>query len=885
MTDMIATAARCLTLALAVPSVLLTDVRDPSFSQVHFGAHLHNLTCASVSVDGAAATFTPTLSAVHLRGAASVSCVTEFDYASYSGHMHFDIDVSPSLAAVESTVARADGEEKCTATASVTGECEVDVQVHKLYLDPPNAFLNFILKQMRHSIEEEGEKYVCGVQAPRYAELLMNKTLDVPEAITWDPADNLTRVEDSPLYRGIATLVGRTGFNLDARYPIGGQLTTTLPQDKTLNFTVDVNAATADSSSSSGRGLDSDSNLESDSSGTFQIFPSIPNILLELFLQRHIVLNVSIAAPSFSGVVKQLSGYVSIPENCSADFSMDVLLRQFQCDDTPTNMFRCHVPRNGGFGLLNVRLAPSAASHDSDFLQVFTNLLAPSLIVPALQAAVDSLLSPPDSDDASTEGSDGLFLIPAPAPFAVRITPPRAAIFSYITTTMAVVYLLMGRGCYKLGSREAHADGAGTEDVRAPGTVIEAGGGPSPAPALNNEEAHGAQSAAAPMSGAVEDALLIAAVMLCAGAFAWSNGTTAARVIIGGEIPFYAFSLLQTVAALWGAGLRVLSVAVFLFSCVYPYVKLASILFFTVVLHRPESAVLRVIDYIGKYSFIDTFVMLIMVSGMSVEGVARVEMLPPFYVFVVATISSIAIGNYATTLWRRGDRVKMASRAEERSEEEQAAAPDAQCSPDSQWRTWRYVALPSFAVVLLCTGLAYSFDCLEYRLGGLAPLMTAPTRAISLDDLRAIDPLCGVVVVMTLLVAPCLYTLCYPRFQFLASWCAGDVLLLACVASLLQLNQFVQFVTGDKLEGLYSSNAVLLWPLLPLLVSSLVVWALALAHLCHWDLAAAPASLFRRCCCAGTSGAEETQPLMEGAGEDTDDAVHMPPNASGSGCV
>lgn len=70
----------------------------------------------------------------------------------------------------------------------------------------------------------------------------------------------------------------------------------------------------------------------------------------------------------------------------------------------------------------------------------------------------------------------------------------------------------------------------------------------------------------------------------------------------------------------------------------------------TVVLHCPDSRTLKIIDSLGKYSYIDTFVMVILISGMCVDNIATVKMQPSFFLFVVATTTSIIAGNYGVHL-------------------------------------------------------------------------------------------------------------------------------------------------------------------------------------------------------------------------------------------
>ena len=161
-----------------------------------------------------------------------------------------------------------------------------------------------------------------------------------------------------------------------------------------------------------------------------------------------------------------------------------------------------------------------------------------------------------------------------------------------------------------------------------------------------------------------EDSIVTATCFGCIYLFIWSNTTSAASVVVGNAIPVYNFALMNTVEDLWNAGLKPLSVLVFIFSGVYPYFKLLTIVTFSVVLQAPQSRTLRIVDNLGKFSLLDTFVMTILKTGLEINGIANVNAHPSFYVFLVATVLSILIGNYATHGWRRETTVWLVNKAE-----------------------------------------------------------------------------------------------------------------------------------------------------------------------------------------------------------------------------
>uniref|UniRef100_A0A0A9XER5 Uncharacterized protein n=1 Tax=Lygus hesperus TaxID=30085 RepID=A0A0A9XER5_LYGHE len=157
---------------------------------------------------------------------------------------------------------------------------------------------------------------------------------------------------------------------------------------------------------------------------------------------------------------------------------------------------------------------------------------------------------------------------------------------------------------------------------------------------------------------AIEDSLFCMYILLTAMLFICSNLTTAASLTVGNNILMYNFSLMNSVHDFWFGGLKPLSVIVMIFSCLYPYFKLFVMLMYTVVFHKPESTVLKVIESLGKYGYIDTLVMVIMVGGMCVSNIATVLIRPSFYYFVIATTMSISAGNYGVHFWRYGTSIR-----------------------------------------------------------------------------------------------------------------------------------------------------------------------------------------------------------------------------------
>jgi hypothetical protein len=357
------------------------------------------------------------------------------------------------------------------------------------------------------------------------------------------------------------------------------------------------------------------------------------------------------------------------------------------------------------------------------------------------------------------------------------------------------------------------------------------------------------------------DAVIV--VGACAGIllFAWSNQTTAAFVQIGGELNLYGFSLSNSIQDMWDAELYVLAVCIGVFCGFYPYFKLVVIVVYAVVLQRPQSRVLQVIDTLGKFSLLDSYVMVIMAMGLRVPGVAEVKMLASFWVFLGATLLSITLGNYATHGYRAvafvndsralqfdddlndGQRQPnlTAGRFSRSSLLMDAGSPRQRASmlslsfnPDSPRRFRPVVAGVCFTFVVVLLLLPLLITTVRYEFTGLGAIITGSHTDYSLYRLLTLAPLpLTIVAFATTFVAPVLFTAGFARTRMLAAWCAPDVMLLACLGGLLQLKQFTTFILGHTFAGLIVIDAKLNWPIYTLgaavaIVLVLILWSVTI---------------------------------------------------------
>lgn len=778
----------CFSLLLLLSAVNLTEFNVPKYSETMYTAHVHNLTCHRIEVANTTTSITSAGWIVRTDPTLNVSCRTNFDVMTYSGDLVFDLTFDAPTEIELSTTTLSD----CTTSESVLRKCSTHVIVNDMHLEPPSTFLDFIIARIRSSVSGIIENDLCKKAIPRLQAKLANHTVEPPH-----PPPPLVpgaeRLLDTPLFRAILHIVSALPamHDIEVETNVVGDPTMRLafdfPRGKTVHVEGDIN----------------------DPDTVPSVLPEEPIstwiAIARSFLKNHSFnLHQSLVIPELAGSVSGLVADTWLPIDTRS--SIEVSFHGLHClNDT----YNCSVDATGGITVDNVRIATMG-----DVGRLFTNFVNPDLA-----EQLNTWLTTFTQNRSVTDDQNrSRFIIPMKARAVAHPVPPRW------------VLIALGVGCLAVG---AFVLGCGVvRQMRSPVRCTRTG---------------------EPLSlrrVVVEDAILCVAVCGCAVAFAWSNVTTAASVVIGSELEIYAFSLMNTAEDLWSAGLKPLSVCVFLFSGVYPYFKLISMVVFSVVLQRPDAAVLHLIDYIGKFSFLDTFVLLIMVNGLEVAGIADIYIGPSFYIFLAATVGSIATGNYVTQIWRRHTTLRQhrcPSRRSTTTETSDATAPllsttdvihapavEAREDGDAESTVAALLFVTSKArlmhsatvmVVVLCSVPVWIRPCLSYTLGGVAPLITDSYKSFDLFQLSsATSWVCFAVTCFTVLVAPCLYVVCIPTASWLSSWCAGDAFVVACVAGLLQLNQFVQFILGPGMEDVYVAHAGLLWPLLPLAVGSVVVW-------------------------------------------------------------
>ncbi|KAK7197704.1 Paraquat-inducible protein A [Novymonas esmeraldas] len=800
----------CLTTALLLNTLYLSVVPIPNFNESLLGVHAFNLSCVDVHLGGVGASWLANTSYAGTTDGGAFRCRANVTAHAYSGVVWANVSVRPSEVRLTRTAASLpDSSLQCLTGASKVDACSMDAAVEAFYAEPPDPLIDLVLSRLRESMNQHLSDYVCKVLVPRVQAAMMNNTFPFQPPPTDSGERTMIDVTASPLLRAAMTIARRLN--------ISGTVFTTEAQRRRVSVGVFLRGPP-----------------QARYAGA--VVPALPWQSAVDWAQGLVDAYVEHAVPHPFPVYGLPEGAIDLVAEWNA--SVPVRLEfdvDFGIASSADNWVALY--RDAGVSIANLRV-----QWGTDGLGTLTSLEIAPQVEALLNSRLAALLRSRSNSSSSSSSSSSDSSSSNDGGDVVRLSMGKNAVVH--DAPLVLPLLAIGVvGCVA-------------------GALVVA----------RNLRLHATQpvlcmatgSPISPLRLVAEDACLIGGALLCALLFAASNTMTGATVVLGDELHTYAFSLWNTVTDLWQAGLIPLSVCVFVFSGVYPYVKLVSLAAFTVCAHRPESRALAVIDYLGKLSLIDTFALMVMVSGLEIPYVADVVIHRSFYLFLSATILSIALGNYATQLWRAGTSLRceghgstaggggggyVAVAAEDVGDaaaplnpppvgtllprSSPGAVPRAHFVVDGQspWRR-RAAACVTHApalALLACSVPAWLLPSLRYRIGGFARLLTPDSKALSLSTLSTLNgrrdaQAVHVVALFTILVAPVLYVALYPRCAFLASWCAADVLVIACVAGLLQLHQFVTFVLGDGMNDVYTARATLLWPMLLVAAGALLVW-------------------------------------------------------------
>ena len=313
------------------------------------------------------------------------------------------------------------------------------------------------------------------------------------------------------------------------------------------------------------------------------------------------------------------------------------------------------------------------------------------------------------------------------------------------------------------------------------------------------------------------------------------------------------FGLINTVIEMWTAKVYPLAVLILLMSGVWPYAKvvLMIICFFmpkSLMPGKIRNRMMVVLDMLGKWSLLDTYVMLMMlvalhfhivfpVKGEDVEGPMMVNLyVYPAYGFLtlaLGTLVSLVMSHLVLGAHRILERGATDNTVETAVEKKPLMA----FVPGMLGKTVpRYLVL-GFLVVALALVIAgsvlmtFSFN-FEGLAGWALPLLDVPAhREYSVLDLGVqlpqsaqnpnsftvrftqvvhlltafVAPILHIIAMILLWVIPLKRTVQYYWFRVcdvLYAWSCADVFIISIIAAVLQIQQFAGFMVGDKCDFL-----------------------------------------------------------------------------------
>lgn len=751
-------------------SLFLAGIELPDVSRRVGPATVYDPQCTSVRVGATNGTLNSSLWSLRTTEASVISCSVGVKMGLVNSRIFFVARVDPGVISFQRPPNDDDGP-----AASSTDRCDVNVTVEHMWVQPPNRFIDFLAKRMTRFLVSGVRSFVCDEALPRLKQELRNHTVNRPL-----PPPELVRgatpLSDALFFRAVLNVVNNLTDVRGAHCSASPLAETTIrlrlyfPHgfNVTWGNTTPFSLFSLFSLFSDGELADSDAALHAPFQG--DVLSETPAFLFEID----------------GGAMEAMAPY---PFEASVDVSFNGLV----CDAAGMS---CTLPCTDGVTLQNVRLkglrewdrivvnyaGPFASRHLNKFLGSHTEALCNT--------------------------TSKRFLLPMSEVSPVVIAPPVVVLALFLLAAVVVLAAVVILGIQR--HRQAPLkmwDGCFMSLRR----VL------------------------------VEDIAFVLLLELTALLFMWSNMTTAAVVVLGGETGLLSFSLVETTRSLYTAGVKVLAVLVLFFSGMYPYIKLVCIFLCTLVLQKPESRLLRVIDFLGRYSFIDPFAMIVMSRGLLMDGVVTLKIYPGFYMFLAATVLSIISGNYATIVWRRNTSLRGPKRLQDESAECVVNEPllsslyqadvnvNTTETPETSQRNCEQLVWFVLRIILAAGFIlpVWVLPCLRYHVGGVSGVLQPDDRNMSLFELSSLSTPLFFTCVLTMGVFPFLHIVTSPRWPVLATWSATDPFLLACVAGLWQLEDFIEYMLGKNVRAVYKANVFFNWPLIPLLFVCVWQWALS----------------------------------------------------------
>lgn len=308
------------------------------------------------------------------------------------------------------------------------------------------------------------------------------------------------------------------------------------------------------------------------------------------------------------------------------------------------------------------------------------------------------------------------------------------------------------------------------------------------------------------------------------------------------------FSLGNTVANMWRAGVYTLSVLILLFSGVWPYVKLVTMWVswsVPILDSRTRGRTLKLLDDFGKWSLLDAFVMMLFMVLFHFEittspdvtgfGALTISVRPQrgFFVFLASTVLSMILGHVTTGYHRLNERCSGTGDEYPVEHMQETAWHRMQMSATKKW-------LLSMAVTAMMVGtsvaLIFGFKsvAMRFTMLGIAGAALGPddsTRSMSLRSVAVqvrnaspeLHPSLSRLIEWTMLIYAFIVPLLristvtmiwtmrlHPRDRrslwwckdVLDAWSALDVMLFSFVAAISQIREFLAFMLGGNCDAL-----------------------------------------------------------------------------------
>ena len=319
------------------------------------------------------------------------------------------------------------------------------------------------------------------------------------------------------------------------------------------------------------------------------------------------------------------------------------------------------------------------------------------------------------------------------------------------------------------------------------------------------------------------------------------------------EIPsLFDFGLINSVTDMWKAKVYPLSILIAFFSGIWPYVKLIMMLisFITpssLINKNKRSTILMILDATGKWSILDSYVMILMLVAFqfhvvfpivseSVEEASIVDVYVDaaygFVTLLMGTCLSLALSHIITHLHRGLDEHPDENKGE-KAESFKSLISYANVNGKGKYLFRGFITLILFTTLsCVIVGeliISFSFDFLglagyglnllniknhrEYSVLNLGIKMTDAYEIPNSFSIRftqliyfltiMIFPICHLLTVIILWLVPLsrkiqkfIYTIC----EILNAWSCIDVFVISIIAAIVEISQFTAFIVGDKCD-------------------------------------------------------------------------------------